>query len=663
MEAPVNFNTIRMDETVWIEMPDGKRLAAAVWRPADEIPVPAILEYIPYRRRDGTAERDATMHPWFAAQGYAAVRVDLGGAGDSGGILHDEYLQTELDDAVSVIDWLAVQPWCDGGVGMMGKSWGGFNSLQVAAMNPDALKAIITVCSTDDRYADDIHYKGGCLLNENLGWAATMLSYQSRPPDPQVVGDQWKEIWLDRLENMPHLAADWLEHQRRDDYWKHGSVCEDFSAIKVPVLAVGGWGDAYVNAIPRLLKGLTSPKRALIGPWIHLYPHTAKPAPTADYLGEALRWWDHWLKGRDTGVGNDPLARVYVMDAVAPTGDYDHRSGRWVAVDNWPGDGDGGKTFWLTDDGLSPAAGKGTVEIASPQDTGSASGEYCAIWGGPDWPGDQAGDDARSVVFDGSLLDAPLEIFGAPVLKVSFEADRPAAFLAVRLNDVPPDGSVARITYHVLNLADRAGHDNRRALEPGTVYEADIQLDEIAYRVPEGHHLRVSVSTAYWPLIWPSPGAATVTLHLDKCRLCLPDIATKNDIAVSEGRVPPPLALETIDEASANRTVSIDPDTGESVLAITDDFGTVRIVPYGIVSGESVVETYRIQPDDPLSARAEMVWTQVFKSGDANVRTEARCTQTGETNAFEVISSLDAWQEEEKIFSRTWTRRIGRDLI
>ena len=183
-------------------MPDGCRLAARIWLPenAEQQPVPVILEYIPYRKNDGTALRDSLYHPYFAGHGYAAMRVDMRGSGDSEGVMLDEYLQQELDDAVSVIAWLAEQPWCDGSVGMMGKSWGGFNSLQVAALHPPELKAIITVCSTDDRYADDVHYKGGCVLTTDmLGWSTTMLAWNARPPDPDVLGENWRKRWLDRL--------------------------------------------------------------------------------------------------------------------------------------------------------------------------------------------------------------------------------------------------------------------------------------------------------------------------------------------------------------------------------------------------------------------------------------------------------------------------------
>ena len=155
-------------------MSDGCRIAARIWLPAgaEPTPVPAILEYIPYRKRDFMRARDEPIHRYFAQAGYAAVRVDLRGSGDSDGVLFDEYTQQELDDALEIIAWIAAQPWCSGAVGMMGISWGGFNALQVAALDPPALKAIITLCSTDDRYADDAHYMGGCLLNENLQWGA-----------------------------------------------------------------------------------------------------------------------------------------------------------------------------------------------------------------------------------------------------------------------------------------------------------------------------------------------------------------------------------------------------------------------------------------------------------------------------------------------------------
>ena len=239
-------------------MRDGTRLAARIWLPedAEQNKVPAILEYLPYRKRDGTYERDALTHPYLAGHGYAGVRVDIRGSGESDGLLWDEYAQQEQDDAMEVIAWLAAQPWCSGAVGMMGISWGGFNALQVAARRPPALKAIVTICSTDDRYRDDVHYMGGALLTARFGWASFFFSAMCHPPDPVLVGDRWRAMWLERLRNVPLFLETWLRHQRRDDYWRHGSVCEDYGAIECPVYAVGGWTDGYTNAIPRLLEHL-----------------------------------------------------------------------------------------------------------------------------------------------------------------------------------------------------------------------------------------------------------------------------------------------------------------------------------------------------------------------------------------------------------------------
>ena len=443
-------NTRRESEEhpdIGITVTEGTRLSARLWKPVDagDDPVPLILEYLPYRKRDGTCARDALTHPWFAARGYACVRVDMRGNGDSEGLMQDEYTAQELADAVEVIEMLAAEPWCSGTVGMMGISWGGFNSLQVAALQPEPLKAIITLCSTVDRFNDDIPYKGGCLLNENLGWGATMWSYSSRAPDPALRKD-WREMWLQRLENEPFLPSVWLRHQRRDAYWQHGSVCEDYSAIKAKVLAIGGWGDAYKNAVPQLVQALPGAK-GIVGPWVHKYPHFAVPEPRIGFLQEALRWWDHWLKDVDTGVPDDPDYRAYLMSSVRPARWYTERPGFWVAE----ADGAVGhiphRTLYLSKHGLSDGRGPISVPVNSPQDCGAEAGEYCAIWLGPEMPGDQRGDDAMSACFDTAPSDQDTDIFGVPKVRLTLSTDQPQTQIAVRLCDVHPDGASTRAQY------------------------------------------------------------------------------------------------------------------------------------------------------------------------------------------------------------------------
>lgn len=648
-----------------ITLSDGCRLSARVWRPVDagDDPVPAILEYLPYRKRDGTCARDALTHPYFAKRGYACLRVDMRGNGDSQGLMEDEYSPQELADAVEVIQWIAAQDWCTGNVGMMGISWGGFNALQVAAMQPDPLKAIITLCSTVDRFADDIHYKGGCLLNENLGWGATMWSYSSRAPDPALVGDDWRAMWLDRLENEPFLPSVWLRHQRRDAYWQHGSVCEDFSAIKAATLAVGGWGDAYKNAVPKLVENLDAPTKGIVGPWVHKYPHFAIPEPRIGFLQEALRWWDRWLKGHATGVEDDPDYRPYLMDGVRPATWYTERPGHWLAESDGATSHLPTQTLNLTNDGLSPTPAPLNRSVCSPHHCGASSGEYCAIWLGPELPGDQRADDALSTCFDGPALTADTDIVGAPRLNLTLSADKPQAQIAVRLCHVHPDGASTRITYGVLNLTHRDGAADPHPLAPGQTYDVALDLDHIAYRVPKGHVLRVAISTAYWPLIWPSPDTATLSLNAGTLTLPVRATATADEWVFPQPDADVPWQTHSIREASNSRRVETDMTTGETHLIIEDDFGKVQDADHGLINGSIARERWTIHPDDPLSARGTCHWTDEMGRDDLSLRTETQCEMWSDTKFFHLRARIEAYEADTLIYEREVQDKIARDQM
>ena len=660
-------HAVEEHENVWIEMRDGCRLAARMWLPVDAVskPVPAILEYIPYRKRDGTAERDALTHPYFAGHGYACLRVDMRGNGESDGVMLDEYALQEQEDALDVIAWIAAQPWCTGAVGMMGISWGGFNALQVAACRPEALKAIITLCSTDDRYTDDIHYKGGCVINENLGWGGTMLAYSSRPPDPVLVGDMWRDMWLERLEAEPFLAADWLRRPHRDDYWKHGSVCEDYAAIEAAVLAVGGWNDAYSNAIPRLVNNLKSITKGIIGPWAHKYPHFAVPGPRIGFLQEALRWWDFWLKGEPTGVIRDPGMRVYVMESIAPDNLPAHWPGRWIS-DIWPPATSELHRLHLTGDGLREGpGGAGERQICSPQTTGKDGGEFCVIWLGPEFPGDQAEDDEGSLVFDSGLLGEAIDLCGAAVLELDFSVDRPVAQVALRLNDVRPDGAVTRITYTIRNLCHHDSHEHPSPLEPGRRYTTRIRLDDVAWHLPTGHKLRLSISTCYWPLMWPSPEPVILTVHTGSSILEVPirrPVSGEQPPVFAEPVAAPAQQTEQLREPVHTRQITTNPATGEVKLEILDDFGKARDAVHGLTTGTLAREVHTIMPDDPLSARMQTHWTEELERQDWRIRTETYSAMTADAEAFLLTARIEAYENDELVFSRDFSEKIPRQL-
>jgi putative CocE/NonD family hydrolase len=667
---------VREIENTWIPLSDGCRLAARIWLPddAEASPVPAILEYIPYRKRDFTRARDEPMHYYFAGHGYAAVRVDLRGSGDSEGLLPDEYTEQEHDDAVDVIRWLASQPWCSGKVGMMGISWGGFNSLQVAARQPAELGAIITLCSTDDRYADDAHYMGGCLLNENLTWGSVLLTYNAFPPDPHIVGERWREMWLERLHHAVLFPELWLRHQWRDDYWKHGSVCEDFAQITCPVYAIGGWADAYSNAIPRLLEGLTVPRKGLIGPWAHAFPHDGVPGPAIGFLQEALRWWDHWLKGIDNGIMREPMLRVWMQESVPPQAFYDVRPGRWVAEPAWPPADRKPERYVLNPGRLSEQAEPESVlELHSPQTTGLGSGDWCAFGAEGEMPTDQREDDGKSLIFDSDALSQPLEILGAPTVTLELAVDRPNAFVSVRLNDVAPDGASTRVSYGLLNLTHRSSHAQPQALEPGKRYRVDVRLNDIAHAFPAGHSLRVAVSTSYWPIAWPAPEPVTLTVYTGDSSLTLPvRLPSPADTTLAPFPPPeraPPLEHTKLRSAPMRRTIERDLASNETVYTIFSDGGEfdgaalARVEAIDLDVGYMILKRFRVHENDPLSAKAEIIQKALLRRGDWSTRIETHTQLSATEDFFHLKADLSAYEGSELAFSRSWDERIARDLV
>ena len=555
-------------DPVWIVMTDGCRLAARLWLPkrAAATPVPAILEYIPYRRRDATAIGDWPRHGYVAGHGYACLRVDMRGSGDSDGVLLDEYLTQEQDDALEVIAWIARQPWCSGQVGMMGISWGGFNALQVAARRPPALKAIITVCSTDDRYADDCHYMGGALLLNSLSWGSVMLANNARPPDPQVVGERWRDMWMQRLDGSPPFLAAWLQHQLRDDYWKHGSVCEDYGAIAAATYAIGGWADAYTNAVPRLVANLKAPVKGLIGPWAHDYPHTARPGPQIGFLRECLRWWDQWLKERDTRATTPPEIRCWVQDSVPPRSDYDIRPGRWIGQIVRRG-----RNLYLGEGRLlsEPPAGSLVLTHRSPLVTGITWGEWCPYGFPGELPGDQRPDDGRSLCFDSAPVAAPTDLLGEPVLSLELAIDRPRGLIIARLCDVAPDGASRLMSYGILNLTHRGGHGRVVPMVPGERTLVQFRMNVMGERIAAGHRIRLALSTSYWPMVWPSPEPVTLTVFGGSV-LEIPERSPSPDDDALADFEPPemasPLAVTRSRPGRRDREIHENPSTGETDL-------------------------------------------------------------------------------------------------
>ena len=665
-------HAVRHIENLWIPMPDGIKLAARGWIPesAEDTPVPAIVEFIPYRKRDIKRDRDQRMHAYFAGHGYACLRIDMRGSGDSEGILEDEYLAREQQDGVALLSWAAEQPWCDGNVGMMGLSWGGFNGLQIAAHRPLPLKAVISLCSTDDRYADDVHYMGGCLLGDNLSWASNMFAKNACPPDPAIVGDRWREMWMERLEaNRPWLIT-WLSHQFRDGYWKHASVCEDFSAINCPVMAVSGWADGYSNAVFRLMERLKVPRQALIGAWSHKYPHEGTPGPAIGFLQEALRWWDHWLKGIDTGIDKEPMLRVWMQDSAEPDTAPEFRSGRWIGERAWPSPRIQERAFPLAHGRLysdDQTCGIGEQTIQSPISIGLFSGKWCSYAQGPDMPYDQREEDGGALVFDSDPLEHSLEILGSPRVELELASNRPVGMIAIRLSDVAPDDKATRVTYGLLNLCHRQSHEAPAPMTPGERFRVSIELNDVAHRFLAGHRFRLAISTSYWPLAWGPPQPVRLTVAHEPSRLILPvrpeQLEDLDMRPFDDPETAPGVKIARSEPARMNWRVIRDLARDESVLEVVNDQGAFRLQEIDLDLRVRAQEWYRCRGNNFRSFRGETRWLHEFKRGDWRILTETRTVLTCDATHFYVHATLDAYEGENRVFERSWNETLTRNLV
>jgi hypothetical protein len=565
---------------------------------------------------------------------------------------------------------------------MIGISWGGFNGLQIAALKPEPLKAIVTVASTDDRYADDVHHMGGCLLGDNLSWASVMFSFNTVPPDPALVGDKWRDMWMERLDGSGLWLAKWLEHQRRDAYWRHASICEDYDDVRVPVYAVSGWADGYSNAVFRLMANLDVPRRGLIGPWSHRYPHLGMPGPPIDFLSDVKRWWDEHLKGETTGIMDEPMLRVWLQESAPPTTSYGHRPGRWIAEQSWPSGRSVERRFKLEREAqrlgeLVPEEGERgktqpesdghAAHIQSPLTVGLFAGKWCSYASGPDLAHDQREEDGGALVFDSAPLEEPLAILGSPLVDLEVSSSCEVAQIAVRLSDLHPDGKATRVTWGILNLTHRDGDAEPEPLEPGKTYKVQVKLNGIAQNFTTGHRLRVSISTSYWPMAWPPPEAAALDLRLDGCVLRLPERPPRREDSALRHLGEPQAArtqrTEMLEPEHHNWIVHRDLAEDRSTLEVIDDRGSYWHADTGLTVTTRAREHYSSVADDFRSPSGETLWERELSRGDWHVRTVTKTKLSCTPSHFVLHAELDAFEGDHRVFCRSWSRRIPRDLV
>lgn len=647
---------------LWIPMPDGIRLAARLWMPerAGARPVPAIFEYIPYRKADMVRARDERNHPWLAARGYACLRVDMRGSGDSEGLMPDMYHPDELGDARHVIDWIAAQPWCSGKVGMFGTSWGGTASLQANIDAPGPLKAIIAVCATHDRYEDDIHHMGGSVLTDTVEWGATLPAILAAPPTPNI-GPDWQDMWQRRLEAQTFPMEAWLREEARGSYWRHGSVIHQPERLSRPVLAIGGWSDRYSNSVMSLVSARPDLVWGVVGPWGHHYPDQGHPGPAMGFQQLALEWWDAWLKPDRPQAPDWPRLRTWLRGFDRPADALDVRQGEWIET-GFVEEQTAPLQLDFHEQALK-TGGSGVGNWSVPFDlrVGTAAGDtgYFGRSGG--LPLEQGEDNARSLCLETEPLKSDVILFG----KAGIELALPAGVegqVAVRLNDIAPDGTAARVSYGLRNLALDDLLDRASDLLDAGPRQVAIPLHSTAYRFGAGHRIQVALSRSYWPLVWPA--ATTEALEVTGGRLVLPVMATAPRPLAAP--LPAPLDLPERKSNSVICTPALERFRrsemgGKLHVGWHQPYTELRYAETETCFGYETRADHRIDPADPLSATSCVMHEATYTRPDGVARLRCEVGLRTDGSGWRVDGHLTACWNDERLSDRTWNLTIPRE--
>ena len=671
---------VEVRRDVRIPVRDGLELSANLWLPiaapaapdaAADAPaarVPAILEMIPYRKDDWRWASDEARGQWLAARGFAFCRLDVRGTGSSPGIALDEYTARETLDGFDAVEWLASQAWSNGNVGMWGISYGGFTAIQVAMLRPPHLRAIVPVYASDDRYTDDVHYIGGCATASELSqYAVSMVGSNALPARPAYRGDDWEAEWRERLEQTPVWLFEWLRQQHDGPYWRQGSLAPAWGSLAVPVFLIGGWMDGYVDSAVRMLRYCkNAPRRALIGNWVHALPDEAYPGPNLDWLHEVVRFFDYWLKGIDNGVMEEPALTYFEREYARPEAFPTSWPGRWRS-EPLPIPGDPDRILYLTPAGglAGSRPARGMARLGHRPTIGTRSSlSWGAGWQPNGLARDLRPDEALLPTWTSKPLTEAVHLFDTPVAHLAISSTMPVASVVVRLSDVAPDGTVAQVTAGILNLTHAHLHNRPEPLEPGRVEEVTVPLRATGYRYLPGHRIRLSVASAYWPVIWPSPFVGELTIHLGPSYLILCTIPAVAALPTPEFRTSP-AGLPDVGARNSEESAvwQITDDVLAGTVKVTAGSGETTILPDGTTLYSSELLEMTASDGDPAHARmsTEVVYRLDQDGRAISVRANGLMTST-ETD-FNLAVDLDVTLDGAPFHHGSWAETIPRKLV
>lgn len=629
-----------------LPMADGTELAVTWWVPTPREPgerFPALLEMLPYRKDDSFHARDFPLYDWFARRGFLMVKVDVRGTGGSSGPVPDrEYSERELDDATQAIAALAADPRTNGRVGMWGISWGGFNAIQVALRAPPALGAILALHASDDLFHDDVRYIDGVLHMDR--YALQIDHENGLPRTPGYATDS--AYFADRFDAEPWTLT-YLREQQDGPFWRANALRWRRDDLRVPAYLIGGLLDGYRDTPIRALEASApAPVKVEIGPWVHAWPDNGSPGPNYEWRERAARWWDHWLRDIDTGLLREPRLLVFQREGHPPDPALALTPGAWRA-EEWP----------------VPGARRDTVRLgAGDSDTlhyvasaGTAAGEW---WGEP--TGDMATDGATSLTYDLPADTTRRVLLGMPQVRLVVRHGAPLAHWSARLEDVAPDGRVALVTGGAMNAAMRHSSTSPTRLTPGALDTLAFDLHFTTWTVAAGHRLRLALSNAQFPMLWPTPFPMVSTVSPRDSWVALPT-APPADVR----RAP---ALPVPDERSARPGVAYLADSSYGPLVSRDADGATSVRWYTASTwriGETHFadleeEHYRVHDGAPerASFRGRAV-REIIRDRDT-LRLETRIGISGSRDALAVEVVRTLARDGAPLRTRRWQERIPR---
>jgi predicted acyl esterase len=623
------------------------------------------MEYHPYRRL-GAALPDwrdeyPPVVPYLAEYGYAVVQYDVRGTGSSSGFSQDIYSLAERQDGYEMIAWIAAQPWCTGVVGMIGKSYGAVVQWQVAVQRPPALKAIIVRSANDDVYTGFTN-PGGCIRPWMFEYYAPLMNALNfAPPDPALVGERFAAIWAERLERSVPWSLGYIGNTNHGRYWRDQSLAPDYDRVQCAVLLIEGWADWYATEELRAFQRLNVPKKVLIGPWGHYYPEEkeALPGPRIDTRREYLKWFEHWLKGIDNGVMDEPPVSVFVRGWQQPTLLCLTDTGTWRSEAAWPPARVLPRAGYLAGGGrLADAAeDAGADSFVYRPSVGLTTGRRglgsTTPWG---MPIDQRLDEAFSLLFTSEPLCERIELLGQPEVVLHVSSTARVAYFHVKLCDVARDGTSRLICDGGLLATHRNSHEHPEPLAAGEVYELFIPLRHCAYAIEPGHRLRAAIAGAEFQNAWPTGEAAISTVHRGgerASRIMLP-VAPVDLQPLS----PPEFAPSPHPLALAERLPR--PQYSFELDFVKDEVSCILRPPEG--GRTTTCSRYTVSNRDPARTTITASATHRAVHPTRDIRVEANCQTSSDATNYIHLSQVHITVDGAVHFTKSWSARVRRNL-